>query len=89
MRRRVLKIQKYMSEIAGDAFFWVSFSNFSQPPQFYWMGTPLLYSPYHRFPTQKCQITRSPAFETKHYGRAPWLNYHSAIQTTQSSESVL
>jgi len=25
MRRRDLTIQKYMSEIAGDAFFWVYF----------------------------------------------------------------
>ena len=31
MGRRDLKIQKYMSEIAGDAFFWVYFSKMSWP----------------------------------------------------------
>jgi len=29
MRKEELKIQKYMSEIAGDAFFWVYFAKLS------------------------------------------------------------
>ena len=69
MGRRDLKIQKNMSEIAGDAFFWVYFSKMS------WRRptTPNIregynteYSPHHNFAARKCQIT--PAFETKYYG---------------------
>ena len=60
-----------MSEIAGDVFFWVYFSNFS------WgrtiiapngKGSHHLYSSHYRFTTGKCQITKSQAFETKCYG---------------------
>jgi len=61
-----------MSEIAGDAFFWVYIQFFlsgAQPPQLYGRGTTQPYLPHHRFTAQKCQITKSLAFETKYYGQ--------------------
>ena len=69
VRKRKLKIQKYMWEIAVHAFFWVYFSIFS----FRSTITHLIleefttYSPHHCFAARKCQITKSEAFKTKSY----------------------
>ena len=51
MKRRDLKIPKYMSEIAGDAFVIRE-------------GTTHPYSSHHSFAPRKCQITKSQAFDT-------------------------
>ena len=63
-----------MFEIAGDAFFWISFSNFLGGAQLYplWGGGRLLTTGTHpicdRCAVRKCKITKSQAFETKNYG---------------------
>ena len=38
-------------------------------------GRTQLYLPHHRLAAWKCKITKSPAFETKHYGHPALLLY--------------
>ena len=67
-QKKELKIQKYLSEIAGDAFFSVYFSKFSldsTTTPLYRRGTHHPYSISDR----KCQITKSQALETIYYGQ--------------------
>ena len=78
MRKRDLKVQKYMSEIVGDASFWVYFSKISWRSTtipLYGSGRTQLYLPHHCLAAWKCKITKSPAFETKHYGHPALLLY--------------